>query len=144
MTTLPELSRRVSEADGPSRELDGPIFEAVEGVLCDRHVGPFLIGPNAIWGDAHGPRPVPRYTASLDAVAALIAEKLPGCEVSSCSLLFDGDEFVAAHAEIYSRSYIEGGCVDWRGQTEAKAKTEPLARLAAALLAIHEVEKTDE
>jgi len=132
MTNLTTLSRRVSEADGPSRELDGDVFEAVENVPCDRHVGPFLIGPNAIWGDAHGPRPVPRYTASLDAVAALIAEKLPRFK---WSLHKSGSPYVAGvtkEAPIRTMPHM------------GVAKTPALALLSAALLAIHERNKSDE
>ena len=63
MTTFPELSRRVSEAEGPSRELGREIHFYLRGGLPTFSQGALIT--------------VPEYTASLDAVAALIAEKLP-------------------------------------------------------------------
>lgn len=132
MTTLPELSRRVSEAEGPSRELDAAVFEAVIGKIAMGDPDQWQIGPYAIWGAAHGPRPIPRYTASLDAVAALIAEKLPMTWAWTLGKNLHHQTWGASVNNLDADGAPYS--VSWGGNNQSPA----LALLAAALLAIHE------
>ena len=116
MTALTELSRRVSEAEGPSRELDGEVHFYLRGGMPTFSRGEFLTGP--------------RYTASLDAVVALIAEKLPGHDQGSET------QGLAAYGFVWERGMKDETLM------HAEGKTEINARLAAALLAIHERNKS--
>jgi len=124
MTNLTTLSRRVSEAEGPSRELDVEIAEA----LGWREIGP----GSWIRPDGRQNIGVQSYTASIDVVAALIAEKLPGFK---WSLHKSGSPYIAGVTkEAPVRTMPHMGV----------AKTPALALLSAALLAIHERNKSDE
>jgi len=126
MTTLTELSRRVSEAEGPSRELDREIHFYLRGGLPTFSRGELLTGP--------------RYTASLDAVVALIAEKLPGY-AGSVSIGADANPF----AWLAPPEGTQGNARwNWLCEKDVHAKTPALALLAAALLAIHERDKSDD
>lgn len=135
MTDLLTLSRRVSEADGPSRELDvatgiatrkffvsdkldgwgNPLIGRIDrdGSICTPGNG----GPDAL---------VPHYTASLDAVAALIAERLPGFKWSLHKSESPYVAGVTKEAPVRTMPHM------------GVAKTPALALLSAALLAIHE------
>ena len=138
MTDLTELSRRVSEADGPSRELDAEIWLALDprntrkqwsyvheatGRTCE---------VDETWDATRRLIIVPAYTASLDAVATLIAEKLP--EDTMISMAWRRSPLTAGAYVMPSRCNAVDGA----------AKTPALALLSAALLAIHERNKSDE
>lgn len=136
--TLTELSRRVSEADGPSRELDAEIWLALDP-RNTRKQWSYVHGATGRTCEVDETRDatrrliiVPAYTASLDAVAALIAEKLPGFK---WSLHKSGSPYVAGvtkEAPIRTMPHM------------GVAATPALALLSAALLAIHERKKSDE
>ena len=68
---IDELIERVERGEGADRELDGAIYDFLSRGLPVRveHLVS-LTRPDPNW--------LPRYTASLDAVLALIEEKLPG------------------------------------------------------------------
>lgn len=122
MTDLTTLSRRVSEAEGPSRELDAEIAEALGWSTF------MLGGAGLCWKspDGHIHAGPPEWTRSLDAVVALIAEKLPGFK---WSLHKSGSPYIAGVTkEAPVRTMPHMGV----------AKTPALALLSAALLAIHE------
>ena len=125
MTNLTELSRRVSKAEGPSRELDAAVYIAfTKARLPDAE---YLKGLKLDW--------LPAYTASIDAVAALIAEKLP-----------TNWHWLAGHAGdafpgLFTGMIMPPGLAF---EMTVRAKTPALALLAAALLAIHERNKSDE
>lgn len=135
MTTLPELSRRVSEAEGPSRELDAEVYIALEIPAprvgrIDRMGG--VVGWHPIDAPYQSSIEVPRYTASLDAVAALIADNLPGCgwQVGQT----EEDMGFRCWARVLKRSALFA-------PPNGVAATPALALLAAALLAIHKRNK---
>lgn len=147
MTDLPELSRRVSEAQGPSRELDAKVAEAI-GWRVSRdpwwnwHEGPRYDPPGDEWcirrdgrNDLACNEALPAFTASLDAVAALIAEKLPGCGWQIGQTEEDMD--FRCWARVLKRSALFA-------PPNGVAATPALALLSAALLAIHERNKNDE
>ena len=135
--TLPELSRRVSESTGQSRELDGEVARAIGWST-------FMFGGAGLcWKDAAGeifPCP-PSYTASLDAVVALIAEKLPGRIAVTVEIFPLRNGGFAASCSICE--YVGERTTKHLGSSSL-CKTEPLARLSAALLAIHERNKSDD
>lgn len=141
MTDLRTLSARVSEATGPSRELDAEIAKALGlMVYYDQKHGEYFSLNDFGIGTS-----LPFYTFSIDAVAALIAERLPGWvwsagvmpeaflmpEEPPCSGSVMGNvrEWQPAHDEPPEIAY---------DNYERKAKTPALALLSAALLAIHE------
>jgi hypothetical protein len=68
MTALDDLIRAVEAADGPSREID----TAVAAHIFGAHVVETAL-------DGFGEKPPP-YTASIDAVVALIRREMPGAE----------------------------------------------------------------
>lgn len=118
MTDLLTLSRRVSEADGPSRELDAEIANA-------------LSWRNGGWSaSSYG---LPHWTASIDRTAALIAEKLPGYGGSVSIGRMPSEAWLAPPA-----GTPENSRWNWLGDKDVYAKTPALALLSAALLAIHE------
>lgn len=141
MTTLSELSRRVSEAEGPSRELDVEIWLALDG-RNTRKQWSYVHEATGKTCEIDETRDatrrlitVPEYTASLDAVAALIAEKLPGCGWQIGQTEEDMD--FRCWARVLKRSALFA-------PPNGVAKTPALALLAAALLAIHERNKSSE
>ena len=138
MTDLLTISRRVSEATGPSRELDAKVAEAIgwrasHDPWWNWHEGPRYDPPGDEWcirrdgrNDLACNEALPSFTASLDAVAALIAEKLPWFK---WSLHKSGSPYVAGvmrDAPIRTMPHM------------GVAATPALALLSAALLAIHE------
>lgn len=140
VSNLVELSRRVSEAEGPSRELDGEIAKAFGWHAVQMPDMP-RGGVITTWvpprGTSGTPNSFPRYTASLDTVAAFTAEKLPDWD-GYCDT---GPNLTQYKAGMGSpgRALNSPRCDIW-----ATGKTECLARLAAALLAIHERNKSDD
>lgn len=76
MSPLSELQARVEAAVGPDRELDARVAEAMGWTSLD-----------GLWGTLRGLRPVcpnssrvsevPYFTADLNAVLALVGERLP-------------------------------------------------------------------
>jgi len=130
MTDLHTLSRRVSEADGPSRELDGAVLDAmlkdlsvsVEHMARDQKM-------RLDW--------LPHYTSSIEAVVALIAGKLPDWSGYHDT----GPNLAQYKAAVGSpgRPSTSPRCTIW-----ATGKTPALALLSAALLAIHERDKSDD
>lgn len=140
MSNLVELSRRVSEAEGPDKALDADIFEACGGLAWDTALmlaeSLIIRGSETEISDAEFARKYysPNYTESLDEVAALIAEKLPDWD-GYCDT---GPNLTQYKAGMGSpgRALNNPRCDIW-----ATGKTECLARLSAALLAIHESEK---
>lgn len=131
MTDLLTLSRHVSEADGPDRYLDAEVMLFVRPELAKKPYAQNRIG-NWLRMDGRSEIvPAPQYTASLDAVAALIAEKLPGFK---WSLHKSGSPYIAGVTkEAPVRTMPHMGV----------AKTPALALLSATLLAIHERNKSD-
>lgn len=123
-----DLIAKIEAVEMGSRELDGEIFKTIIGPLFDATPSPFGISPYAIWGISHGPRPVPSYTTSLDAITALIADKLPGYDYGS------------------ERTGPAFFCRMWKIGQEGEpslfsfASAEPLARCAALLRAL-EIQK---
>ncbi len=69
MTDLTNLIERARGLEGPDREVDAAIHEAL--------VGPVIRFPLSGPWQANGISAVPAYTASLDAVVALIEKELP-------------------------------------------------------------------
>ena len=132
VSNLVELSRRVSEAEGPIRELDLLVFKAFNAKY-DSDDWVSYGGGLRHKMDSSDARCLPppeatpsRYTASLDTVAALIAEKLPGFK---WSLHKSGSPYIAGvMKDTPIRTMPHMGV----------AKTPALALLSAALLAIHE------
>jgi hypothetical protein len=70
---LQSLLERVEKATGRDRSLDANVAEAIAGWTCVR--GDNWIGPT-------GRITIPEYTASLDAVLALVEEKYPRLALS--------------------------------------------------------------
>lgn len=76
--TLRSLLARVEVADGADRELDGRIWAATAGVTILE-----WDGDGVLWKDEHGglrhqrDDRIPAYTASIDAVVALVERVLP-------------------------------------------------------------------
>lgn len=83
MTDLTALAERVEGLQAPCRETDGLVFKALVeepgDVWCDDFDGWTRQDPD----DAFMWELPPEFTASLDAVVALIGKKLPGarCEI---------------------------------------------------------------
>jgi hypothetical protein len=150
MTDLLTLSRRVSEADGPSRELDLQVSAALfwkPGWIDS--VRTAMAPAGTVWFTAGNCDQAMAlhcdWTASLDAVAALIAEKLPGWAWSAG---VDHEEFLMA-GEPPCSGTVMGNVREWQpafdeppeiayDHHERKAATPALALLSAAILAIHE------
>jgi len=147
MIDLTTLSRRVSEADGPSRELDAKVAEAIgwrasHDPWWNWHEGPRYDPPGDEWcirrdgrNDLACNEALPAFTASIDAVAALIAEKLPA-----------NWHWLAGHAGDAFPGMFTGMIMPpgLAFEMTVFAKTPALALLSAALLAIHERNKSDE
>ena len=152
-----DLIARLEAAERGSRELDGEIFEAVIGPLFPNGTDHFgnhqyavLFGfkPYAIWDGAHGPRSIPHFTTSLDAIAALTAEKLPGWFVSSAHM---PEAYRARDQPAFEVHLIGNICERQFGFDEppemdhdtisGAAQTEPLARCVALLRALERIER---
>ncbi|MBL8582820.1 MAG: hypothetical protein JNL61_11415 [Rhizobiaceae bacterium] len=117
-SVLLELARRC-ESERPTYALDVAIWEAVEGVPAHVVGKPFKAG--------NPPRithlPIPNYTRSRDAAATLAPE---GWIVSDiCQTYTEGREW---HVALWKCGAVET-------QVYGDAKTEPAARVAAALKA---------
>lgn len=81
MTTREEwlaLAERCEKATGADREIDLAIAETLGWLIFSREDGQFKIGMTAIWDGAHGPRMIPHFTDSIDAITTMIEQKLPG------------------------------------------------------------------
>ena len=142
MTTLIALAERVEGLQGPDREVDGLIartmgWHRVEPRHHHNRYGAWIAPQDFIGIESDGRpridslrgtemhRHPPALTASLDAVVALIAERLPGW--SSLLLWPDASSSSKADASLTN------------GKLEtimAAAKTPALALLAAALRAL--------
>lgn len=133
MTDLKTLAERVEGLTGPCRETDAEIAIAVGRNVRDEL---FYQGD---WydrfADAGAYETLHRYTASLDAVLALIGEKLPGASWS-CGFVHpdqsDTDDPPGAWGRV---------CTDHYGHEDEHIRsgaTPALALLAAALRALGE------
>ena len=137
MTTLPELLARVHAAKGPDREIDA----AVSAYLKDIP----KVDPKNPWGWRKGLDPhtyylpdgvdgrttqatftPPKYTSSLDALAALADRVLPEYNIESGFRRREGSAWAIAWPDDGDRD---------DDHHAHKAATEPLARLAAILAA---------
>ncbi|MCA0318185.1 MAG: hypothetical protein LCH88_08965 [Proteobacteria bacterium] len=122
MTTLIALAERVEGLQGPDREVDAEVFRALGWQ-------PSFWGWNAE-GDRYTPKQ-PDFTASLDAVCTLIAEKLPGWQTEQITWAPEPGGHVIASIGNF------GVGDDYRcGMTEEPCATPALALLAAALRAL--------
>lgn len=80
MTYLKDLARRVSELQGPSREVDALIevelrrLQAYAVGLNDSTRAKWQAHPSGKVGDTHTTYVAPRFTASLDAAMTLVPE----------------------------------------------------------------------
>lgn len=133
MSDLPALLARVRAATGPDRKLDLDIGMALAGF-------PGAIGAAATistrdgglsWQTTDGP---PRYTASLDAVVALIESRMPGWTwaLYADPVLAGGR---AARAYLWSAERTRRGRGWPKHNREAVADTPALALLDCALQA---------
>lgn len=138
MTDLSELIERVRQATGPDRELDAALFIAL--VEPTWHTSPK--DPGAVAADkqyfwpegklkylTRNSKVAPYYTASVDAITALIEKKLPGWK---WNIGHDANDEL--HATI------------WHGVTEHDeyAPTAPLALCLSFLLALHSQEQNSD
>jgi hypothetical protein len=111
MSTWGEIARRCQEAKAGDRDLDYAIADLVRGV------------PRK--GLRHGN--VPQWSASVDAMLALIAENLPG---KPTTMGIGTESCGASIWDLPADDAKPMGCVD------AKAATLPIALLTAFALAI--------
>lgn len=135
MTDLSELIERVRNATGPDRELDGEITTALgDGPgdgweLITHSPGMFMMDAGR-WikgGRIRTPKP---FTASLDAITALIEKKLPGWDWGASSLGDDG-----TFGEIWEHGWHDDTVVN------TTHRTAPLALCLAFLLALQSQDK---
>lgn len=143
MTDLKDLARRVSELQGPSREVDAAIQIAVFGDVAFGNVWPFTPESTPMLSeyveqfrdtldvdDAIPDDVLPRVTASLDAAMTLVPE---GCLVV-VKTLWDKDK-TAGYAIIQHYADTETCGKRYDGETTGLAATPALALTAAALIA---------
>lgn len=129
-----EIARRAQEATGPDRELDLAAFRVLhpefDGYVEGRGglVHPCDSTDQRVISDVRWPR----YTGSVDAMLALIAEKLPGWRTAELRELIEmrGGRFRTA---AWSADLQE---INGAGYAEAEAATPALALLAAFALAM--------
>lgn len=123
------LAERVETATGPEREIDARLHAILLGrtgfVWLGHHYDCDQLS-------AAGGFSVPKWTASLDAVVALIGEKLPGWRIV---------QLWQPARRVRGPFVIDGAVCQLHslhdcGDAEAEAKTLPLALLAAALRAL--------
>jgi len=121
-----DLIARLEAAERGSRELDGEIATLIgwKEILAECWEAPDEAC--SLW---HHP---PTFTTSIDAIAALTAEKLPGWSVSSALSQSH------ARANVWRMSPISRGSFPPK---HATAKTEPLARCIALLRALERIER---
>lgn len=146
------LAERVEAATGPDREinwirpLDADIFQAIGGPLweyaCKSAQLPSGCPPDAMLASAR--KRAPRYTSSLDAVTALIAEKLPGASWQ-CGFVHpdqaDSDNEPGAWARVFPPWSWLSEDDDGEGII-VSAETPTLALLSAALRALAQAPST--
>jgi hypothetical protein len=123
--TIPALIEKLSGLKGPDREVDAEIATAALGYVYEKRKGDrrtWFYAPDGMRYQIHGYdyERLPRFTASLDAVTALIMREMPNC-------LCDMNTFGAA--AIYPNWLI--GDVDTK--YAATAETPALALLIAFL-----------
>lgn len=114
---LQALLERVKAATGPNYALEVDIHAMCAGAVDT---------PD---------RRAPAYTASLDAITALIERELPGWDFTICSHRFDGSEHGKPYADLASQRFIDGDA-DEEEWAEAMAASMPLALTAAFLSAM--------
>ena len=140
---MSDLIERLKQSEGPDRELDKEIWQLLvpnvtrRTIHVDHHVRPYDIDETR---DASGRLiTVPSYTASLDAIRALIKEALPSC----WSIRFD--EADPEKIDLGSRER-PGQAVLYvhdRNQTyENEAETPELAACIALLQAVQATGET--
>ena len=119
-----DLITRLEQAEAGSRELDAVFARVVakpstllNGMTYDEALDRF---PNDLAGIARN-WPIPAYTTSLDAIVALIGEKLPD-----------------VHMDLFARPEKTMAELWYAEVHRAQAKTAPLALAAALLRAIKE------
>lgn len=127
-----DIIARLEAAERGSRELDGEIAKlfgwAVYKYADKRRPEGFALA----WfppENVYGKKEPPEFTTSLDAIAALTAEKLPGTSRSSFA---SGVEGMPCRACIW---FVDGP------ESSGNAKTEPLARCIALLRALERIER---
>lgn len=127
---MKELIERIEGAEGPSRELDAEIFNAL--AMAVHHEGGythFEIGGRIFHADCQPPR----YTASLDAAMSLVPE---GKEWTlDCLDPARDPRFGRCQARIMRLSYADDP-EEMGPQAIANGSTPALALCAAALRAI--------
>lgn len=115
---LEALATEAEAGTGADRELDTKIARLV-GTATE-----YVFAASTL-GHRHVTYSGPEYTTSRDAVAMLTEVRLPEYE-TSVDFDFDTKGWLAS-------LYHEGACLKW---AQGRAKTEPRARLAAALRAL--------
>lgn len=142
---LVALAERVEALDGPDETLDAEICIAT-GALSDVRFYPFPVHGEPYWEGRDrdgGPASVEPYTASLDAVAALIAEKLPGWawRVGTCCVSDDGwvvpDFNCPVHGERLHKQFggFSAGSLEDTGiDIDRRPSGQPVLALLAAFI----------
>jgi hypothetical protein len=136
---MSDLIERVEKATGPDEDIDADVFEAFGGEKWDlayrRATQPCGCPHETAVSTAR--LYAPEYTASIDAVCALIAEKLP-------KYTGHGYERMSGNPHTVGRVILAPECPDagatdrrsWSRHVEAAGATPALALLAAALRAM--------
>lgn len=128
MAYLLNLVDRLRKANGPDRELDVAIMQALIPE-CEMY-SPMCRGDEPIfWHGPYRKQECPRLTESLDAVVALIERQLPGM---GYWLMCPGNGDKYGHVQYNDRG----------ADVSARGASAPIAILAAFLLALQEKEKT--
>lgn len=132
-----DLIERLEKAESGSFELDHQVAEAVflhldPSKRCEGGAG--WLGPDQILV-----RPPKPYTASLDAIVALIGEKLPGWDVA---IRIPSQPTFKHVCELGAPDNPAASITDpWPFRTSAGASSAPLAACTALLRALHTQEQ---
>jgi len=137
--TLSDLEKRLSEAEGPDRELDAAIAVATTPATGERELRVYYRLPNVYdrceagtyWRvsiSGKSLRTAPEYTASLDAAVALVERALPTYSRTIYFEAWQGENLRCA-ADVFGPDL---------GKTRglSRHKTEPLALCLALIRAL--------